>query len=92
MGFSRMSSCVSRIRRLQTLKTDDAFCLLEMRHSGLFLLFSDYEKPLLTKSGTSRLYTLPEVTYGDLSGEYFSHELHPEGTIRTITNVTTAFA
>lgn len=78
MGFSRISSCVSRIRRLQTLKTDDAFCLLEMRHSGLFLLFSDYEKPLLTKSGTSRLYTLPEITYGDLSGEYFSHELHPE--------------
>ena len=56
------------------------------------MLFSDYEKPLLTKSGTSRLYTLPEVTYGDLSGEYFSHELHPEGTIHTITNVTAAIA
>ena len=79
MATSRLSSYVSRIRRLQTLKTDDAFCLLEMRHSGLFLLFSDHDKPLLTKSKTSKLYTLPEITYGELSEEYFSHELHPEG-------------
>jgi len=78
MASSRAASYVSRIRRLQTLKTDDAFCLLEMRHSGLFLLFSDFDKPLLQKSNTSKLYTLPEITYGDLSEEYFSHELHPE--------------
>lgn len=78
MASSKAASYVSRIRRLQTLKTDDAFCLLEMRHSGFFLLFSDYDKPLLTKSKTSKLYTIPEVTYGDLSEEYFSHELHPE--------------
>jgi len=78
MATSRLSSYVSRIRRLQTLKTDDAFCLLEMRHSGLFLLFSDHDKPLLTKSKSFKLYTLPEITYGELSEEYFSHELHPE--------------
>jgi len=77
MATSRLTPYVSRIRRLQSLKTDDAFCLLEMRHSGLFLLFSDYDKPLLTKSKT-KLFTLPEITYGELSEEYFSHELHPE--------------
>jgi len=74
---SRLAPYVSRLRRLQTLKTDDAFCLLEMRHSGQFLLFADYDKPLLAKSQTSKLYTLPEISYGELS-EYFSHELHPE--------------
>ena len=79
MATSRLSSYVHRIRRLQTLKTDDAFCLLEMRHSGLFLLFSDHDKPLLTKSKSSNLYTIPEIPYGELSEEYFSHELHPEG-------------
>lgn len=78
MATSRLSSYVHRIRRLQTLKTDDAFCLLEMRHSGLFLLFSDHDKPLLTKSKSSNLYTIPEIPYGELSEEYFSHELHPE--------------
>lgn len=78
MASSRAASYVSRIRRLQTLKTDDAFCLLELRHSGVFLLFSDFDKPLVTRSTTSKLYTLPEITYGDLSDEYFSHELHPE--------------
>jgi len=78
MASSKVASYVSRIRRLQTLKTDDAFCLLEMRHSGVFLLFSEFDKPLLTKSKTSKLYTLPEITYGELSNEYFSHALHPE--------------
>ena len=81
MATSRLSSYVHRIRRLQTLKTDDAFCLLEMRHSGLFLLFSDHDKPLLTKSKASNLYTIPEIPYGELSEEYFSHELHPEGNL-----------
>lgn len=78
MAASRASSYVSRIRRLQSLKTDDAFCLLEMRHSGSFALFLDFDKPLLSKSQSSKLYTFPQISYGELS-EFFSHELHPEG-------------